>query len=373
MPYITQNVCCQQTKNDKISHIMIFALLTRHGEIPENNKGGVFLREHRNTHFKQCLAGLCFILLFLAGLKASVVLLYPPNTIIRTWHRFYTLKKGEVDLLVVGSSHAYATFDPAVISQATGMNSYILASNSQNTVQTYFNVKEALRYQHPDAIILEAFSLDNNVNFRISATPDRDWKKESNIDGMRFGLTKLEAVMEQYERENWSYALLPIARCHGNWADVEAIGSNLAFYTGGIWKYSSFHPSETSMSAETAREYAEADYNPSEWVISKTNALHFHKLAQLCREEGITLYVVMAPMYDVYIRSINYDSQTSQIAALAESEGVRYLDCNLHYDEIGLTAQDFEDLYSSYHHLNGAGAEKVTQFVMEELYGEKKE
>lgn len=335
-----------------------------------NERDG-FLQQYRVKRIKQCLRGLCFFLVFLVGLRAVVLLLYPSNKITRTWHRFYTLEKGEVDLLVVGSSHAYATFDPAVIFEKTGMNSYILAGNSQNTVQTYFNVKEALHSQHPQAIILEAFSLDGNNNWRYGETPDRDWKKEANIDGMRFGLTKLEAVMEQYERENWLYALLPIVRYHGNWTDVVTIGSNLAFYTGGIWEYSSFHPSETSMSAETAKEYAEAEYNPAEWAISDTNIAHFRKLAQLCREEGISLYVVMAPMYDVYISSMNYDSQTNKVAELAGSEGVFYLDCNLYYDEIGLTAEDFEDIYSTYHHLNGNGAEKVTQFVMETLYGQE--
>lgn len=127
------------------------------------------------------------------------------------------------------------------------------------------------------------------------------------------------------------------------------------------------------MSEETAQRYAEAEYNPSEWVISKANERYFHKLAQLCQKEGIPFYVVMAPMYDVYIRSINYDSQMKQVSALAESEGVYYLDCNLYYDEIGLSAGDFEDAFNGYHHLNGTGAEKVTQFVMETLFGHAKE
>ena len=274
-------------------------------------------------------------------------------------------------MLVIGSSHAYATFDPAVISQTTGMDSYILASGSQNTVQAYFNVKEALHYQHPEVIILEAFSLDGNNNFRYGDTPDRDWKKESNIDGMRFGLTKLEAVMEQYETRNWGYAMFPIARCHANWSDASRIYSNLAFYTEGIEDYSSFHPSQTAMSAETMKEYAQADYDPTEIGIAEVNEIHFHKLAQLCRKEEIPLYVVMAPMYDVYIRSINYDSWTSKIAALAESEGVYYLDCNQYYHEIGLNARDFENAYNGYHHLNSDGAQKVTRFVMETIFGQE--
>lgn len=322
---------------------------------------------------KNFLKGLLFALLFLVGLKAVVFLLYPSNLIVRTWKCFYALKKETVDLLVVGSSHAYASFDPDIIMNETGMNSYILASNSQNTVQAYFNVKEALHYQHPNVIILEAFSLDDNNNWRWGGSYDRDWKKEANIDGMRFGLTKLEAVAEQYEKVNWSYALLPIARYHENWEDITTIGSNLMFYMKDIREFSSFHPSETSMSAETMELYAQAGYNPAEWVISETNKEHFHKLAQLCREEGITLYVVMAPMYDVYIRSVNYDSWTGQIAELAEGEGVCYLDCNLYYDEIGLKAQDFEDMFTTYHHLNNTGAEKVTQFVSEALWGAEKE
>lgn len=327
--------------------------------------------KHKRIYWRCFFKGLFFILLLLTGLHLSVLLLYPSNIIIRTWQGFYDLKRGEAELLVVGSSHAYATFDTSVIFEETDMESYILASNSQNVVQAYFNVKEALHYQRPQAIILEAFSLDNNNNWRYGETPDRDWKKESNIDGMRFGLTKLEAVMTQYERANWSYALTPIARCHGNWEDIMTIGSNLAFLTGGIREYSSFHPSWTSMSEETAQQYAQAAYNPTEWVISEANVLYFRKLAKACREEEIPLYVVMAPMYDVYIRSINYDSCTNKIAELAESEGVYYLDCNRYYEEIGLTAEDFEDLYNSYHHLNVSGAEKTTRFVMKMLYGQE--
>ena len=88
---------------------------------------------------------------------------------------------------------------------------------------------------------------------------------------------------------------------------------------------------------------------------------------------SIPFYVVMAPMYDVYIQSMNYDSCTDKVAALAESEGVSFLDCNLYYDEIGLTAEDFEDVFNTYHHLNGSGAEKVSRFVMETLYGRERD
>lgn len=323
-------------------------------------------RLRKKEYFKIFL----FLLLFFVFLHAAEMLLYPSNAIFRTWQSFYRLPRGEVEILVVGNSHAYASFDPEVISAVTGKDSYLLTSNSQNMVQTYFNVKEALHYQHPDIIIMEAFTLDNNNNWRSGTeTPDRDWKKESNIDGMRLGLTKLEAITAQYLPENWSYALFRILRCHGNWADIETIGSNLFFYTGGISQYSPFHPSETSMSEETKARYDRAQYNPAPTLISEQNIQYFHKLARLCREENITLCLVMAPMYDGYIRSINYDDWKAKLEELAESESLLYLDCNEFYDEIGLSSRDFEDVYSGYHHLNKDGADKVTEFVFKKIYG----
>ena len=124
------------------------------------------MRKNRGEKRKYFLKGLVFVLFLLAGLRISVLLLYPSNGIFRTWRRFYALKDGEAQILVVGSSHAYSTFDPAVILRTTGKSSYLLSTNSQNTVQAYFNVKEALHYQKPEAVILEAFSLDNNDNYR---------------------------------------------------------------------------------------------------------------------------------------------------------------------------------------------------------------
>lgn len=323
------------------------------------------------TNLIKDLFSVCLLVL---GIELSVWLLYPMNDIVRNWRSFYHLEKQSVDTLIIGSSHAYSSFDTEIFLEGTGEKSYILGSNSQNVVQSYYNVKEALNYQTPKRIILEAFSFDSNNNWRDenSENDDKDWKKESNIDGMKFGLVKLEAVREQYRPKNWIYALFPLIRCHGNWKDVSQICSNYSFFKNDIDEFSSFRPSQSVMGSETMQKYAQAEKDISRISISGANSIHFHKLAELCREKGIKLYVVMAPMYDVYIDSINYDSWLSELLALTESEHVDYLDCNLNYDRIGLTAQDFEDAYNGYHHLNTSGAEKVTKFVEEELYGTEK-
>lgn len=321
---------------------------------------------NKSERIRKFIYAVVFLLILMIGIRLAALLLYPSDMIIHNWYDFYHTPRQSVDILIVGNSHAYSSFDTAMFEEKEGKNTYILATNSQIVVQSYFNVKEALKYQKPEIIILEASAIDYNDNWRnIGSTYDRSWKKEFNIDSMRFGLVKLEAIRAQYRPSNWAYAFSRIAKCHGNWTNINDLYSNLKFYIKDADEFSSFRPSATSMSKETMKQYAEAEKSTDEISVADINIIYFHKLAELCRNEEIELRVIMVPMYDVYIDSINYSSWTNKIRDLAESENVKYLDCNLYYDEIGLTAQDFEDFYSNYHHLNAGGAQKVTDFVLD--------
>lgn len=89
----------------------------------------IFAYNRKGVNF---FKGLLFVLLLFAGLKISVKLLYPSNLIVRIWDGFYSLKRESLDLLVTGSSHAFSTFDPSIILEETGMENYILASQSDH-------------------------------------------------------------------------------------------------------------------------------------------------------------------------------------------------------------------------------------------------
>lgn len=314
---------------------------------------------------KRITISILFFLVIAGSMEMIAELLYPQNDIVHNWQSFYSLEKNSLDILIVGSSHAYSSFNPEILRENLNQRAYILASNSQNVTQTYFNVKEALKYQKPKIIILETFGINNNNNWQgeNEETPDRDWKKEANIDGMKLGIVKLEAIREQYLPQNWAYALFKIARCHGNWKDTAQFMSNWEFRKNGAYQYDSFRPSQSVMSEETIKKYRKKKEDHSEYRICEENERYYHKLAELCKENDIELYMIMAPMYEGYIEKINYESRYEKILALAQSEGLEYLDCNKVYHEIGLDETDFEDAYNSYHHLNRQGADKVTDYV----------
>lgn len=167
--------------------------------------------------------------------------------------------------------------------------------------------------------------------------------------------------------KHWLYAFTRIARTHSNWKNLALIKGNWDFWRYSAKGFSGFRPSRTKMSEETKKKYEDMERNDSEFAISEVNMEYFHKLSGLCRENGIRLLVVMAPMYDGYINKINYGSRYKAVQELVQSEGVEYIDCNMRYDEIGLVAEDFEDAFSGIVHMNGDGARKVSLYVAERM------
>lgn len=298
---------------------------------------------------------------------------YPNNGITMNWISFYSQEKNSIDVMIMGNSHAYSTFNTDMLNEQLKKKHYILASNSQNVTQTYYNLMEVLKYQKPKMVILETSAIDYNENWQNGAEAvfDRDWKKESNIDGMRFGLPKILAIINQYNYKNWPYAFFRISRSHQNWKDVNQLISNHNFTSVEVYAYRTFSPSTTVMSEDTKKQYAEAAVSESLYKISDSNMKHFYMLAELCKKENIQLCLVSAPFYDVFIDSINYESEKSSFEKLAAEADCVYLDINDYYDEIGLQAEDFEDFYSNYHHLNHSGADKVTAFMIEWLKGKE--
>lgn len=320
---------------------------------------------------KKYIAFLVFLLLLPNAVMKISELLYPSNDIYRNWQAFYAQEKNSIDLLIVGSSHAFSSFDVSILDEILGEKTYILASNSQTVTQSYYNIREVLKYQKPKMILLETFGIDDNSNWQNgspeSETYDKDWKKESNIDGMRLGLVKLEAIAEQYTTKNWPYAFLRIARSHQNWKDLAQISANWNFMVHQKSTFNGFRPSQTMMTEEVMQQYADRAQSDAEFTVCEENIKHFHMLADLCRKNGIRLLLVMAPMYDGYIQKINYDSWYERIHQLAEDENLEYIDCNMVYGEIGLEAQDFENAFNIYIHLNAQGAAKVTRYVVERI------
>ena len=60
---------------------------------------------------------------------------------------FYEQEPGTVDVMFYGSSHTYSDINPAVLWEQEGISSYDLAGSLQPLWNTYYYMKESLKYQ----------------------------------------------------------------------------------------------------------------------------------------------------------------------------------------------------------------------------------
>ena len=79
--------------------------------------------------------------------------------------KFYMLDEDSVDVLILGSSHAFENINTGFLFDSYGIASYVLSGSVQPYWNTYYYLTEALKTQQPKVIILDAYAstFDNEI------------------------------------------------------------------------------------------------------------------------------------------------------------------------------------------------------------------
>ena len=90
-----------------------------------------------------------------------------------------------VDVLFLGSSHVFETYNTSVLWDEYGIASYVLGGSVQPMWNTYFYMKEALKTQTPELIVLDAYCCEYREEYN-------DYSRQiKNCYGMKPSLNKL--------------------------------------------------------------------------------------------------------------------------------------------------------------------------------------
>ena len=269
-----------------------------------------------------------------------------------------------IDVMVIGNSHAYCTFNPAVMEGIIDKRVFNAGLPDQKIDMTYFTLLEMLKTQKPETIVLEAFSFGRSDSGYAGFV--------ANMDAMKPSLMKFQEAFEifpdQYDAFRMSIGLF---RSHNNWKKPSVILDNLKYMLGSPTKdyvgFDGFYPLSSKMSAETIKKYKDATDIKFTPVVDEYSAGYFKRIVRLCKERNIRLVVAMAPFNDLYVKKVDYSSFYNKMNELCKEEGVEYVDFNMLYKQIGLNYDDFEDAFHHAQHMNKWGAEKVSSYMAEYL------
>lgn len=311
-------------------------------------------------HFKFMLRSIAFICLLCICIKVVYQIIMPklfyqemlPTTLAYT--DFYDIEENTIDVLFLGSSLAATSYIPQELYDGYGITGYNLSSEKQSPIISYFWLKEALRYQHPKALVLDLYYFydhgDNLLN-----TQEAYIRRA--LDYMKWSPVKREAVRTVCKIDESQSALsyyFPNIRYHTRWMEL----TEEDFLNSDIYEdyaLMGYAPLTSCFGVDGFGPYDD-EVMEKETDLKPLMKEYLDKIVELCNQEGISLILTSTPV-------TNADKDRFYLMQeYADEHGLLYLDFNEKtlYDSIGF------DFYSDSHdslHQNLWGAKKITNHI----------
>ena len=258
---------------------------------------------------------------------------------------FYNEPRGEFTAMFFGSSHIYASLSPLELWHETGVKSYVFATQLQPMWATYTYLKEALKYQSPQLVVVECNMMGNNTEYHDNGV------NFSYMDDLRFSLDKVALAKVSAPKGERAPLLWNFMMYHGRWDELEEEDYHTRKedlhdpYKGYV-----LLPGQAVRPETIPPEEGESG------ALSEKNVYWLNRIIDLCQSRGIDLWLIKAPSNTALEETQRL--RMEEVARIAAERGVPFDDFNNSYQEMGLTLDDFYDQ----RHLNSGGAVKFTDY-----------
>lgn len=276
-----------------------------------------------------------------------------------TYEGFYDMEENTVDVLFLGSSHAASCFNPQVMYNAFGIQSYNLACEHQNLLTSYYWLMEALRFQTPKVVILDTYTLFTVNKYEPLNTAENCTRKA--FDNMKWSKIKWEAVHDicNYdEKQTLSSYYFPNVRYHTRWAELQEedfrFSSDKKHY-----ELKGYTPLDRKGGYAIFEPFREGDTTDCSKMVPLMEQ-YLNRIAEVCREKNIELVLVKTPA------AAHNISKYNAIKKYADENGVEYWDFNEAklYNDCEIVFS--EDLHDDMH-VNIWGSEKISVYIADKL------
>jgi hypothetical protein len=247
-------------------------------------------------------------------------------------------KTNNIDLLVLGSSHAYRGFDPRKFKEA-GISMFNLGSSAQTATQTEILVDKYIDKLNPKIILYEVypntFSFDG-VESALDLIANEDI--DSQIIKMCFKMKHIlviNTLIYASYREILNEDIFYIEKAH----------DGDTYISGGFVE-------------KTKVEFNSAKHGKSKWEFNKSQFDSFERVLNKLKKKGIKVYLINAPIPNNYYKSVSNNAEFDKIM---QSYGT-YYNFNGKVD-----LNDSIDFYDSTH-LNQTGVVKFNEKLIATIF-----
>ncbi len=309
-------------------------------------KKAISINKQKVNSFIRIIA---FILVFVLLLEALSLTIFSKNNAINMTAKYarsysYTQEPdNSIQIACLGNSDLYSGFVPTFLWEKYGYTSTILANPRQTPMRSHELLKDLLKTQHPDLVILETDML-------YSEDPkDNAAKKLSNT---KYNLDNLFAYLNADDFGEKIENHFSIFLFHDRWKRIGRKGKKPFNVNSHGYKFNT-----DVRKIKKINHMIKTDKSED---IEKESLIYFNKIINLCNQNNIKVMFLEMPS----INSWNYERHNAA-ENLAKSYNIRFVDLNLCFKEMKFDMDsDFRDKGN---HLNYFGASKATDYIGSEI------
>ncbi len=261
------------------------------------------------------------------------------------------------EVIFIGDCEVYANFSPLVMYEQDGIKAYVRGSSQQMIWQSYYILKETLKYETPRVVVLNVNSMRYGKNSdKVSEAYNR-----LTIDNMKWSKEKIDIINESMtEDETFISYIFPILRYHSRYDKL----------TKEDFKYMFRKKNNTYNGFLVNKNIKPADAFPTKRKLASYNFdnecyEYLDKITELCKQNNIKLVLIKAPSLYPYW----YEEYETQIREYANKNQIDYYNLLDKKDEMRI---DYAvDTYDGGLHLNLTGATKLSKYfsrILKEKY-----
>lgn len=240
------------------------------------------------SFFRKSFKTLAFLVCFLALLYLfSCIFSFKYEDGITPMEHFYDLPQDTVDVLLLGSSHMGMNVDPSLLWNLRGIAAYNCWGSMQQPWNTYYYLKECLKYQQPKLVVMDVYGV----------TFDGDLPGYDNIvkntQGLRFSRDKIEDILVSSPEEYRSALLLGIPTYHYRYSEISGKDFENFFWN----KHTGIQSLDLSGLTVQSFEIMDVSHMTEPVPLAEKCETYFRKILDLCREEELPILLVASPYY----------------------------------------------------------------------------
>ena len=261
---------------------------------------------------------------------------------------FHSLPNDTMDVIVLGSSHAQYSFVPPFFFEDTGLSSYVLGSACQPLEVSYEMLKEALKTQSPQLVILEVYTA---MPLRRVCEADVCYVAGQYL---MTGDEKYNTINYLDEEKAKTY-YNDFLNLHNNWKNATSLSDwkinpkvktgyeNIDTAFGYIYQKVAKSPYGNYWKAEVFDENVDVE-------LDELDLVSLNNIYNLCQDNNIELLLYKTPIDGMDVENQSY---LHKVWEWANTKDVPYIDFFELQDELNYLLWLHSDSYHCY--INGAG------------------